>query len=117
MALMGSGPWKKILFILYRYRLIVHKDYQKQDIEHPSKNIGMDKYSFNLAISFLEEHNLITLRDDDFYYLTTQGFKVAFELEKQKREEREKNRFEIIQWLMIIFTCILAISSIINIFY
>ena len=111
-----SNPkqWKKVLFNLYAGRLLLHKEYNHLQGIPPATDINMEKEFFDRALHFLKENDLVEIRDDDFYYLTLKGFDVAFELEKQIREIKEKKRFEIGQYSILFFTFVLTITGVIT---
>jgi hypothetical protein len=110
------NQWKRVLFNLYIGKLNIYKDYNILALEdtHPAKDIMMKKENFVNGLYFLKEHNLVEIRDDDFYYLTNKGFNVAFELEKQIREEKERKRNGELQLSLVFLTFILTLTGIAN---
>ncbi len=99
------NPWKKVLLEVYRDKIILYKDCDSlEEISSFARDCKVPKEVFKRALSFLKEHNLIELRDDDFFYLTSKGFDVARDLQKESRE--------IVQQFSIIFlTFVLALTA------
>ena len=130
-----ANNWKKILLEIYRHSpngyLETHNS-KFWDDKHPlARKLNILGSELGISIGFLRENKLVEdtnpleplneaqLNPNWFnrIYLTEKGFNVVFELDKQFREIREKKRFERLQLLMIILTGVLALASVVNIFF
>lgn len=130
-----SSKWKRILTEIYRHSpngYIETHDSKFMSDKHPlAIKLKIKGLELGYSIGFLRENKLIKDTDTleplnefsinpDWFnriYLTEKGFNLAFEIEKQWREIKEKKRFEELQRWMVILTAILVLSNIINIIF
>ena len=123
-TLFPANNWKRVLLKIYS--IFPNLYYEENKIKFSSDNHDLAK---RLKISgeelwscliFLDSNGLVEiahLGKERIVSFTEKGLDFALEIEKQFREIREKKRFEVLQWLMITLTGVLALASVVNIFF
>jgi|GEM_PF-6194863 len=113
-----SGSWKKILLEVYNYapQSYFYGDISsfKDNIYPLAKTLKMNNKDLAYGVVFLQKNRLIKIvhvnNKVGYIELTEKGFKVALEIEKQKTNNT-------VQAGMLIFTAILTLASITQIYY
>ena len=119
----NSSKWKVVLLDVYRhcpnFYFEDHKISFWSDEHFIAKKLKMTGADVGMAIEFLKRNKLVEDKNpktqDPNYQnnisLTEKGFNVAFELDKQLREEKETKRHGEIQISLIFLTFVLAITG------
>ena len=124
--------WKRVLLEIYRQSpngYIENHEQRFMDDKHIlAKRLNIKGMGLGFAIGFLREHKLIEdsnpwepLNDLVFNQnwhnqirLTEKGFNVSFELEKQRREIRDRKNNTEMQMSIVLLTFLIALTEVTN---
>ncbi|MCK4429491.1 MAG: hypothetical protein KAU95_03885 [Candidatus Aenigmarchaeota archaeon] len=104
-----KNEWRLVLNEIYKDKWIIYS-VKEVDEKHPlAKELKISGRSLQKTLSFLEGTDLIKIKEDNFIYLTQKGFNVA-------RENEHMVLSETLQFLIVYFTTIIALTTMCNFF-